>query len=174
MSPGKTGQHTSIDSVKSNLVTPSPHSDKAQQNPFYMLKKDSERREALASILGEQKEQIVEQWYSLLAKDFGDQIVLQQVSVTGNVSCVTIEPIRAIHFILLIACFLQSMLHSLLDAIRTHVLARDGRKIRLCIDEIRSDLDFDMVSTNQVHAALYLLQEAVSYHCFTVFASVQH
>ncbi len=57
----------------------------------------------------------------------------------------------------------QTMMVRLLEAIQAHVKTRDGRKIRLCIEEIRSELDFDMASTSQVHAALYMLQEAVSW-----------
>lgn len=73
---------TQMDICYSSLVTPSPAvQGQQQQNPFYMLKKDSERRDALAAILLEAKADIVEQWHALLAKDLGgsDNVALNQV-----------------------------------------------------------------------------------------------
>ena len=58
---------------------------------------------------------------------------------------------------------LQGMLLNLLDAIREHIISRDGRRMKVAIEQLRADMDFDAVTISQVHHSIYMLQEAVSY-----------
>lgn len=55
------------------------------------------------------------------------------------------------------------MLLNLLDAIREHVVSRDGRRMKVAIEQLRADMDFDAVTISQVHHSVYMLQEAVGY-----------
>ncbi|KHN79208.1 Mitogen-activated protein kinase kinase kinase 15 [Toxocara canis] len=100
---------------------------------FFMLKKDSERRNTLARFMQEYKAEIIDHWFEHLAK-----------SQQTNELLVTKE-----------------MLLTLLLGMRNYLLTKDTASIQEAIDTIRAQLDYEPTAISQVNLALYSFSDAV-------------
>ncbi|EJW74160.1 hypothetical protein WUBG_14931 [Wuchereria bancrofti] len=100
---------------------------------FFMLKKDSERRNTLARFMLDYKVEIIDNWYEHLTKS----------QVTGDL-VVTKE-----------------MLLTLLLGMRSYLFSKDTAPIQDAIDTVRAQLDFEPAAISQVNLALYGFSEAV-------------
>uniref|UniRef100_A0A915PW91 mitogen-activated protein kinase kinase kinase n=1 Tax=Setaria digitata TaxID=48799 RepID=A0A915PW91_9BILA len=100
---------------------------------FFMLKKDSERRNTLARFMLDYKIEIIDNWYEHLTK----------CQLTGDL-VVTKE-----------------MLLTLLLGMRNYLFSKDTAPIQDAIDTVRAQLDFEPAAISQVNLALYGFSEAV-------------
>ncbi|KAM3718443.1 Mitogen-activated protein [Dirofilaria immitis] len=100
---------------------------------FFMLKKDSERRNTLARFMMDYKIEIIDNWYEHLTKS----------QLTGDL-VVTKE-----------------MLLTLLLGMRNYLFSKDTAPIQDAIDTVRAQLDFEPAAISQVNLALYSFSEAV-------------
>ncbi|XP_071955282.1 mitogen-activated protein kinase kinase kinase 15-like [Antedon mediterranea] len=102
---------------------------------FYMLRKDSERRDTLVRILENDHTQIVNNWY----KKFTD-------SATSSSQAKLFKR----HFGTLVDCFCQVIKN------------RESSIMQTTIAKLKEDLEFDPTAINDLHVALYLFQDAVT------------
>lgn len=100
---------------------------------FFMLKKDSERRNTLARFMLDYKIEIIDNWYEHLTKSqfAGDLVVTKE------------------------------MLLTLLLGMRNYLFSKDTAPIQDAIDTVRAQLDFEPAAISQVNLALYGFSEAV-------------
>uniref|UniRef100_A0A914VAE1 mitogen-activated protein kinase kinase kinase n=1 Tax=Plectus sambesii TaxID=2011161 RepID=A0A914VAE1_9BILA len=99
---------------------------------FFLLKKDSERRNTLASFMMEYKAEIVDNWFDSLTKD-----PMLESFVT------------------------KEMLTTLLLGMRGYLLSKNTEPLQEALDNIRSELDYEPTAISQINLALYAFSDAV-------------
>uniref|UniRef100_A0A915KQI7 Protein kinase domain-containing protein n=1 Tax=Romanomermis culicivorax TaxID=13658 RepID=A0A915KQI7_ROMCU len=118
-------------SSNSNELSPGVPASGDHSNRFFLLRKDSERRETLVAIMTDFDKEIIESWLAAIRKDI-------------------LKPVLS-----------ENLLTPLLAALREHIHSRDYSIVQKALDKIRSDLDYDATSVGQLHLALFMLQDAV-------------
>ncbi|XP_041352249.1 mitogen-activated protein kinase kinase kinase 15-like isoform X2 [Gigantopelta aegis] len=131
------------DSVLSNLsatalspdIIDSDHSSAfSRDGGFYLLRKDSERRNTLVYILLQDKQIICNTWLELLHRD---ATISHPKLTTEHLTC-------------------------LLLGLRGYILDPSSRAIHDALDELREGVQFDVTALMEIQLALYVFQEAVS------------
>ncbi|CAJ0919638.1 unnamed protein product, partial [Mesorhabditis belari] len=100
-------------------------SDETGHQRFFMLKKDSERRHYLARFMNEEKDEIVNIWFT------------QLMHTAKSSPCVT-----------------RNMLMTLLMGMKDYLVYKNNEKIQDALNEIRHQLDYEPTSVSQINLAL--------------------
>ncbi|XP_012267109.2 mitogen-activated protein kinase kinase kinase 15 isoform X2 [Athalia rosae] len=103
-----------------------------EQEGFYLLKKDSQRRMTLTRVLSQDEAKICQVWISSIYQDVG-QTVLH-----------------------------MNHLELLMRGLRDYISEPNQSVLTSAIRTLKEDLDFDSTAINQLHLALYLFQTAVN------------
>ncbi|GBP27517.1 hypothetical protein EVAR_18710_1 [Eumeta japonica] len=103
-----------------------------EQDGFYLLKKDSQRRLTLSRVLEQDGEKICDKWMLSVKQDFGTTVLRPQ------------------------------HLELLLSALKDYIMDQNRRVIEEAMTTLKEDLDFDSNAINELHSAIYLFQEAVN------------
>ncbi|CAJ0958876.1 unnamed protein product, partial [Mesorhabditis belari] len=107
-------------------------SDETGHQRFFMLKKDSERRHYLARFMNEEKDEIVNIWFT------------QLMHTAKSSPCVT-----------------RNMLMTLLMGMKDYLVYKNNEKIQDALNEIRHQLDYEPTSVSQINLALYAFSDAM-------------
>jgi len=105
----------------------------SEQQGFYLLKKDSQRRQTLVQVINDDAQAICELWMHLLQK------AVQELVLTQN--------------------HLQRIL---LPGLRDFIPQHNKTHIQEAIASLKEELDFDGAAINQIQLALLNFQEAVN------------
>ncbi|XP_063226712.1 mitogen-activated protein kinase kinase kinase 15 isoform X2 [Bacillus rossius redtenbacheri] len=105
---------------------------RAEQDGFYLLKKDSQRRMTLSRVLSQDEHKICEVWMKNLCRDVGDTALT------------------------------PSLLETLIRGLRDFISDQNKEALEAAIHTLREELDFDADAINQLHFAIYLFQESVN------------
>jgi len=117
----------------SSGALPSPDVlDSPKEDGFYLLKKDSQRRETLVKVLKQDKLNICSTWHSLILKDVHD-------------SCLTV-----------------GHLMTLMEGLRGYLPEQNKDTLQTAIAKLKDELDYDGAKINHLHLALYNFQDAVN------------
>ncbi|XP_015596232.1 mitogen-activated protein kinase kinase kinase 15 isoform X2 [Cephus cinctus] len=103
-----------------------------EQEGFYLLKKDSQRRMTLTRVLSQDEAKICEVWMRSIHQDVG-QTVLR-----------------------------MSHLELLMRGLRDYISEQSQDVITTAIRTLKEELDFDSTAINHLHLAIYLFQTAVN------------
>ncbi|XP_039277638.1 mitogen-activated protein kinase kinase kinase 15 isoform X1 [Nilaparvata lugens] len=103
-----------------------------EQDGFYLLKKDSQRRMTLSRVLSQDQRKICEVWLRNINPDIGETVLN------------------------------MGHLEVLMRGLRDYIADQKKEVIENAIHCLKEDLDFDSVAINQLHYALYLFQDAVN------------
>ncbi|XP_033214857.1 mitogen-activated protein kinase kinase kinase 15 isoform X2 [Belonocnema kinseyi] len=103
-----------------------------EQEGFYLLKKDSQRRMTLTRVLGQDETKICEVWMRSIHQDVG-QTVLR-----------------------------MSHLELLMRSLRDYISEQNQDVITSAIRTLKEELDFDSTAINHLQLAIYLFQTAVN------------
>ncbi|XP_075217555.1 apoptotic signal-regulating kinase 1 isoform X2 [Lycorma delicatula] len=103
-----------------------------EQDGFYLLKKDSQRRMTLSRVLSQDQSNICQVWLMNINKDIGETVLN------------------------------MSHLEVLMRGLRDYIADQNKEVIENAIHNLKEELDFDSVAINQLHLALYLFQDAVN------------
>uniref|UniRef100_A0A8D8RUT1 mitogen-activated protein kinase kinase kinase n=1 Tax=Cacopsylla melanoneura TaxID=428564 RepID=A0A8D8RUT1_9HEMI len=130
----------SLDSVQTNrssscgLLSPDVNlnSKSPEQDGFYLLKKDSQRRMTLSRVLTQDQDHICQVWLKCIQRDVNDcQLDTHHLEV-------------------------------LMQGMRDYIADQQKQCIEKVISQLRQELDFDSVAINQIQLAIYLFHEAVN------------
>ncbi|CAH0386318.1 unnamed protein product [Bemisia tabaci] len=102
-----------------------------EQDGFYLLKKDSQRRMTLSRILTQDEENICHEWLKCVRGDLGNTVLT------------------------------VSHLKILLRGLRTYITDQDQSEVESALHVLKEELEFDSLAINQLQFAIYLFQEAV-------------
>ncbi|XP_064489363.1 mitogen-activated protein kinase kinase kinase 15-like isoform X7 [Ornithodoros turicata] len=125
---------TGMRRCSSGLLSPpveSPGTDQ-EQGGFYLLKKDSQRRQTIVRVLEEDADQILDIWSGKLQHDVPDLLITKEQ--------------------------LQAILHGL----KGYISEPNKASLQHIIGALKEDVKFDPKAINQVGIALYLFQSAVN------------
>ncbi|GAB6029560.1 protein kinase kinase kinase [Chamberlinius hualienensis] len=103
-----------------------------EEDGFYMLKKDSQRRTTLFRVLNQDQSKICEIWLNVVQRDI-------------NQSLLTLEHLTV-----------------LIKGLREFIPEQNKEPIQLAINILKEELEFDGQAIHQIQLALYLFQEAVN------------
>ncbi|VDK73352.1 unnamed protein product [Onchocerca ochengi] len=119
--------------INSSSLNRTASDESGMSSRFFMLKKDSERRNTLARFMLDYKIEIIDNWYEHLTKSqlMGDLVVTKE------------------------------MLLTLLLGMRNYLFSKNTAPIQDAIDTVRAQLDFEPSAISQVNLALYSFSEAV-------------
>ncbi|KAL1139853.1 hypothetical protein AAG570_006830 [Ranatra chinensis] len=104
-----------------------------EQDGFYLLKKDSQRRMTLSKVLSQDQVSICTIWFNKINTDLGDTALQKE------------------------------HLDMLLQAVKEYIADQNKGVIERAIRALKEDLDFDTIAINQLHLAMYLFQDAVNH-----------
>ncbi|KRZ08344.1 Mitogen-activated protein kinase kinase kinase 15 [Trichinella zimbabwensis] len=113
---------------------PSSAGHDSAASKFFMLRKDSERRDTLATIMTEYENQIIELWLSSIGNGSNSD-----VAVSANI------------------------LRTLLACMRKYIFDKDSTKVRTVADEIRCLISSGATSNTNIRLALYAFQDVMHY-----------
>lgn len=102
------------------------------EDGFYLLKKDSQRRQTLTRVLSQDGKKICEVWLRSLEHDVGQ------------------TPLTAPNLL------------TLMRGLRDFIPDQNKGTIEVAISTLREEVDFDVLALNHIQLALYLFQDAVS------------
>uniref|UniRef100_A0A9J2PSQ3 mitogen-activated protein kinase kinase kinase n=1 Tax=Ascaris lumbricoides TaxID=6252 RepID=A0A9J2PSQ3_ASCLU len=122
---------------------------------FFMLKKDSERRNTLARFMLEYKAQIIDNWFEHLAKN-QQTTELLVTKIIDNWFEHLAKNQQTTELLVT-----KEMLLTLLLGMRNYLLTKDTASIQEAIDTIRAQLDYEPTAISQVNLALYAFSDAV-------------
>ncbi|XP_011303052.1 mitogen-activated protein kinase kinase kinase 5 isoform X2 [Fopius arisanus] len=103
-----------------------------EQEGFYLLKKDSQRRMTLTRVLSQDEVTICEVWLRNIHKDVGQTVLL------------------------------MPHLELLMRGIRDYIWDQNQEAIAAAFRTLKEDLEFDSTTINHLHLAIYLFQTAVN------------
>ncbi|KAG7306066.1 hypothetical protein JYU34_008647 [Plutella xylostella] len=113
-------------------MTNLPRSSIDVEDGFYLLKKDSQRRLTLSRVLEQDGEKICSKWMLSIEQDFGTTVL-------------------ALHHLEILRC-----------ALKDYIMDQNRRVIEQAMTTLKEELDFDSNAINELHAAIYMFQEAVN------------
>lgn len=119
-------------SSSGGLMSPEVLGTTTEHDGFYLLKKDSQRRTTLYSVLNKDQAKICESWLRAIRQDKGDCVL-------------------NMHHIELLMCGLKE-----------YIANQNKEHLEAAMHSLKEDLEFDSVAINQLHLAIYLFQDAVS------------
>lgn len=119
-------------SSSGGLMSPEVLGTTTEHDGFYLLKKDSQRRTTLFSVLNKDQAKICESWLRAIRQDKGDCVL-------------------NMHHIELLMCGLKE-----------YIANQNKEQLEAAMHSLKEDLEFDSVAINQLHLAIYLFQDAVS------------
>lgn len=119
-------------SSSGGLMSPEVLGTTTEHDGFYLLKKDSQRRTTLYSVLNKDQAKICESWLRAIRQDKGDCVL-------------------NMHHIELLMCGLKE-----------YIANQNKEQLEAAMHSLKEDLEFDSVAINQLHLAIYLFQDAVS------------
>jgi len=102
------------------------------EDGFYLLKKDSQRRQTLTRVLSQDGKKICEVWLRSLERDVGQ------------------TPLTAPNLL------------TLMYGLRDFIPDQNKATIEAVISTLREEVDFDVLALNHIQLALYLFQDAVN------------
>ncbi|KAL0831480.1 hypothetical protein ABMA28_002279 [Loxostege sticticalis] len=103
-----------------------------EHDGFYLLKKDSQRRLTLSRVLEQDSEKICSKWMLSVQQDFGNTLLTMH----------HLETLRL--------------------ALKDYIMDQNRSVIEQAITTLKEELDFDSRAINELHAAIYMFQEAVN------------
>ncbi|XP_012283349.1 mitogen-activated protein kinase kinase kinase 15 isoform X2 [Orussus abietinus] len=103
-----------------------------EQEGFYLLKKDSQRRMTLTRVLSQDEAKICEVWMRSIHQDVGQTVL------------------RTSHLVLL------------MRGLKDYISEQNQDVITTAIRTLKEELDFDSTAINHLHLAIYLFQTAVN------------
>ncbi|KAG6450678.1 hypothetical protein O3G_MSEX006720 [Manduca sexta] len=103
-----------------------------EQDGFYLLKKDSQRRLTLSRVLEQDSEKICSKWMLSVQQDFGNTVLT------------------------------MNHLETLRCALKEYIMDQNRAVIEQAITTLKEELDFDSNAINELHSAIYMFQEAVN------------
>jgi len=106
--------------------------DSPKEDGFYLLKKDSQRRETLVKVLKQDRANICATWHQLIVKDVSD------------------------------CCLTVGQLSLLMEGLRGYLPDQNKETLENVIKKLKDDLDYDGAKINHIHLALYNFQDAVN------------
>ena len=109
------------------------------EDGFYLLKKDSQRRQTLTRVLSQDGKKICEVWLRSLERDVGQ------------------TPLTAPNLL------------TLMRGLRDFIPEQNKATVEAAITTLREEVDFDVLALNHIQLALYLFQDAVRSHYSTLF-----
>ncbi|XP_071449253.1 mitogen-activated protein kinase kinase kinase 15 isoform X2 [Hetaerina americana] len=108
------------------------NTEASEQDGFYLLKKDSQRRMTLTKVLSQDEGKICDIWMRNLEKDLGETVLT------------------------------MSHLETLMRGLKEYIPDKNRDFIESAIHTLKEELDFDAVAINQLNFAIYLFQDAVN------------
>jgi len=108
----------------------------AEHDGFYMLKKDSQRRNTLARVLAHDQSKLCKVWLSFVRRDFGKPVLTDQ------------------------------HLETLMKGLRDYITSPNKSVIERTLCTLKEQLYFDPDAVHQLHFSLYSFQDAVSIKYF--------
>ncbi|XP_059150113.1 mitogen-activated protein kinase kinase kinase 15-like isoform X4 [Physella acuta] len=123
--------------VQTYLLSPDIESHEtsfSREGGFYLLRKDSERRQTLVHILEQDREKICSNWLEMLHRD----ATISRPKLTSD------------HLV----CILMG--------IKGYILDQSTASIKNAIDNLREYVQFDAAALMEIQLALYVFQDAVS------------
>jgi len=102
------------------------------EDGFYLLKKDSQRRQTLTRVLSQDGKKICEVWLRSLERDVGQ------------------TPLTAPNLL------------TLMRGLRDFIPEQNKATVEAAITTLREEVDFDVLALNHIQLALYLFQDAVN------------
>lgn len=121
--------------MKSNKSGGSSGTELAPESRFFVLKKDSQRRETLARIMRESHQDIVRSWLETLCKDCGE--------------CSTSPALN------------PDNLSKILAGLEMYIVDKDVGKLNAMLTDIKEDLEYEITHLNQLRLAMFLFQDTV-------------
>uniref|UniRef100_A0A1B6D1S4 mitogen-activated protein kinase kinase kinase n=2 Tax=Clastoptera arizonana TaxID=38151 RepID=A0A1B6D1S4_9HEMI len=109
-----------------------PAGTPTEQDGFYLLKKDSQRRMTLSRVLNQDQNNICQVWLKNIIQDVGETII-----TLGH-------------------------LEILIKGMRDYIADQHKEVLESVIHAIKEDLEFDSAAINHLHLAIYLFQDAVN------------
>ncbi|XP_067008256.1 mitogen-activated protein kinase kinase kinase 15 [Anabrus simplex] len=106
--------------------------DASEQDGFYLLKKDSQRRMTLSRVMSQDEQKICDVWMKSIQKDVGETVLS------------------------------MSHLEALMRGLKDYISEQNREVIESAIHTLKEELDFDAAAINQLHFAIYLFQDAVN------------
>ncbi|CAG5135719.1 unnamed protein product, partial [Candidula unifasciata] len=106
----------------------------SREGGFYLLRKDSERRQTLVHILDQDSQKICSSWLDLLRRD----------------ATISSQKLTSDH------------LKSLLIGIKGYILDQSIQAVKEAIDNLRESVQFDATALMEIQLALYVFHNAVS------------
>jgi mitogen-activated protein kinase kinase kinase 5 len=108
-----------------------PVGETSESDGFYLLKKDSQRRQTLSKVLSQDEKKICEVWIEKIAHDRPEKIID------------------------------ISHLEFLIRALRDYITDQKKEFLKKALNELKNELDFDPTAIDHLHYALYKFQDAV-------------
>ncbi|KAG5678685.1 hypothetical protein PVAND_008335 [Polypedilum vanderplanki] len=108
-----------------------PVGETNESDGFYLLKKDSQRRQTLSKVLSQDETKICEVWIEKIAHDRPEKII----DITH--------------------------LEKLIRALRDYITDQKKEFLKKALNELKNELDFDPTAIDHLHYALYKFQDAV-------------
>jgi len=103
----------------------------SESDCFYLLKKDSQRRQTLSKVLGQDEAEICRRWMEKLETQ-KDRILLS-----------------------------MPHLEYLIRALRDYIIEQKKDNLKKALAQLKNELDFDSTAIDHLHLALYTFQDAV-------------
>lgn len=128
------------------------HTD-SEQDGFYLLRKDSQRRMTLSKVLTQDEVRICEDWMMNIDRELGDTN-LTTVSRVNRRRVRTQTETKVL--------LLQKHLQHLLRGMKEFILDQNKQAVESTIRNLKDELEFDYCAINHLHLAIYLVQESVS------------
>lgn len=126
--------------------------DTAENDGFYLLKKDSQRRTTLAKVLQNDEAVICDVWIDKLRNEHKVQIVLTKV---GDLEIFNFGQLIVISFTF------QTHLELMIRALREYIIELKKDILVTALGQLKMNLDFDSTAIDHLHLALYSFQDAV-------------
>ncbi|KAL5009780.1 hypothetical protein ScPMuIL_012085 [Solemya velum] len=127
---------SSLTALSPEVDDPSSHDSAFKEGGFYLLRKDSERRDTLVKILIKDCNKVCDTWLLLLHRD---------VSISNPK--LSVEHLRRLFM-----------------GLKDYIQEQNTNAIKVAIDNLKEAVDFDVTAVMEIQLALYVFHEAVSAH----------